>query len=62
MPSKAKYLIFYNLLKLIGWTLFFIKVVNGLINGKSLKKINAETIFILGIVQYASIFEIFHTI
>lgn len=62
MMTKAQYLIFYNLLKLIGWTLFFIKVTNGLIKSKSLKEIYGETFYILGFIQYASIIEIFHTI
>ena len=61
MSIKSLYLIFYNLLQFLGWSLFFIKITNGLIKSKSLTEIFDETIFLLVFVQYASILEIFHT-
>jgi len=61
MSNKSLYLIFYNLLQLLGRTLFLLKVTIGLIKSKSLTEIFEETIFLLALVQYASILEIFHT-
>ena len=61
MSNKSLYLIFYNLLQFLGWTLFFIKITNGLIKSESLKESYDETIFLLALAQYASLLEIFHT-
>ena len=61
MSNKSNYLIFYNLLQLLWWTLFLVKVIIGLIKSKPLTEIFEETIFLLALAQYASILEIFHT-
>ena len=61
MSIKSLYLIFYNLLQLLWWTLFLVKVTIGLIKSKPLTEIFEETIFLLALAQYASILEIFHT-
>ena len=58
MQIKSIYLIIYNLRQFLGWTLFFIQVLQDVIKSKSVHEIYDETHLILERCQYAAILEI----
>ena len=62
MSIKSVYLILYNFLQLCGWSCFFFKVTNYLINSKSLHEIYSNTHLILECCQYGAFLEIIHSI
>ena len=62
MPIKTLYLILYNLLQSLGWTLFLIKVSFCLFKSKSIEDIYNETHFLLELCQYGAGLEILHSI
>ena len=62
MSIKSVYLILYNFLQLCGWSCFFFKVTNYLINSKSLQEIYSNSHLILECCQYGAFLEIIHSI
>ena len=62
MSIKSVYLILYNFLQLCGWSCFFLKVTNYLINSKSVQEIYSNTHLILECCQYGAFLEIIHSI
>ena len=62
MSIKSVYLILYNFLQLCGWSCFFFKVTNYLINSKSLHEIYSNTHLILECCQYGAFLKIIHSI
>jgi len=56
------YLILYNFLQLCGWSCFFFKVTNYLINSKPLQEIYSNSHLILECCQYGAFLEIIHSI
>ena len=62
MSIKSVYLILYNFLQLCGWSCFFFKVTNYLINSKSVQEIYSSTHLILECCQYGAFLEIIHSI
>ena len=62
MSFKTIYLILYNFLQFLGWTLFFTKVAFGVIKSKSIEEIYEETLLILEYCQYGASLEILHSL
>ena len=62
MSIKSVYLILYNFLQLCGWSCFFFRVTNYLINSKSLQEIYSNSHLILECCQYGAFLEIIHSI
>ena len=62
MSIKSIYLILYNFIQLCGWSCFFLKVTNYLINSKSVQEIYSNTHLILECCQYGAFLEIIHSI
>ena len=62
MSIKSVYLILYNFLQLCGWSCFFFKVTNYLINSKPLQEIYSNSHLILECCQYGAFLEIIHSI
>ena len=62
MSIKSVYLILYNFLQLCGWSCFFFKVTNYLINSKPLQEIYSNSYLILECCQYGAFLEIIHSI
>ena len=62
MSISSLYLILYNFLQLCGWSCFFLKVTNYLINSKSVQEIYSSTHLILECCQYGAFLEIIHSI
>ena len=62
MSIKSIYLILYNFIQLCGWSCFFLKVTNYLINSKSVQEIYSSTHLILECCQYGAFLEIIHSI
>ena len=62
MSIKSIYLILYNFTQLCGWSCFFLKVTNYLINSKSVQEIYSNTHLILECCQYGAFLEIIHSI
>ena len=62
MSISSLYLILYNFLQLCGWSFFFFKGINLIINSKSFQEIYSDTHLILEYCQYGAFMEIIHSI
>ena len=62
MSISSLYLILYNFLQLCGWSFFFFKGINLIINSKSFQEIYLDTHLILEYCQYGAFMEIIHSI
>ena len=62
MSISSLYLILYNFLQLCGWSFFFFKGINLIINSKSFQEIYLDTHLILEYCQYGAFLEIIHSI
>ena len=61
MSIKSLYLILYNIIQLLGWSFFFLKVTNDLIISKSIEEIYLNSHKILEFCQYGAFLEIIHS-
>ena len=62
MSISSLYLILYNFVQLCGWSFFFLKGINLIINSKSFQEIYLDTHLILEYCQYGAFMEIIHSI